>query len=212
MKIFIGHDSTLEWNTIVCEKSIRKYLPDADITRIDIKAMRELGYDRDEDGSTEFTYTRFLVPMLSGYQGLSLFCDSDFVWQGDPTEIASYSQEYNAVSVVQHRKYEASEMKMDGRPNSTYDRKWWSSLMLFNCSHPHCKRLTVEEVNQASPAYLHRLWWAEEKVGKLPGKYNHLVGYDSPGEEVFAYHFTDGTPIHKGQRFGPCVEKYLEHL
>jgi len=212
MKIFIGHDRQIPENTDVCEKSIRKYEPGANITRIDISEMWERGYNRKEDGSTEFTYTRFLVPMLSGYQGLSLFCDSDFVWQGSPYGVANYHDDENAVSVVQHRVYDAHEIKMNNIRNESYDRKWWSSLMLFNCGHEHTKRLTMEEVNQASSAYLHRLWWAETKIGAIPGIYNHLVGYDEPEPGIQAYHFTDGTPIHKGQKFGPCVEKYLEFM
>ncbi|MCH7889626.1 MAG: hypothetical protein IIA00_10175 [Proteobacteria bacterium] len=30
--------------------------------------------------STEFTYTRFLVPHLAGHAGWALFCDCDFLW------------------------------------------------------------------------------------------------------------------------------------
>ena len=36
-------------------------------------------YNREDDklGSTEFTFTRFLVPLLNNYKGWALFCDSD---------------------------------------------------------------------------------------------------------------------------------------
>jgi lipopolysaccharide biosynthesis glycosyltransferase len=212
MRIFIGHDSILAQNTEVCEKSIRRYEPNAIITRIDINEMRKLGYNREEDGSTEFTYTRFLVPLLCEYQGLALFCDSDFVWQESPMSVASYSESSNVVSVVKHLAWTPDPTKMDGRKNESYDRKWWSSLMLFNCSHPLAKRLDIKEINMSTPAYLHRLWWAEQNIGSLPSRFNHLVGYDSHSDDIAAYHFTNGTPIHRGQNFGPCVGKYLEYL
>jgi hypothetical protein len=49
--------------------------------------QQSLYYRKDNTGSTEFIYTRFLVPYLNNYQGWALFCDSDFLWFCDPTEI-----------------------------------------------------------------------------------------------------------------------------
>ena len=37
--------------------------------------------------STEFTYTRFLVPYLCGYQGKAIFIDCDMLCLGDIAEL-----------------------------------------------------------------------------------------------------------------------------
>ena len=59
MKIFIGHDSRQELNTEACRASLKRF--GHQVFLIDIDEMKQYGYDRDEDGSTEFTYTRFLA-------------------------------------------------------------------------------------------------------------------------------------------------------
>lgn len=211
--IFIGHDSNQPQNTEVCEASIRKYNKGIQVSRIDINSMKKLGYDRVNDGSTEFTYTRFLTPFLSNYTGFSLFCDSDFVWLCDPLELLGYIDAKNAVSCVKHDKMPVrSKQKMQGKVNEPYERKWWSSLMLFNCGHQFCKRLTIPSVNTLSPESLHRLYWAGTAIGSLPVKYNYLVGYYEDDIVPKALHFTDGTPMYKKYENDPFAEKYLEFI
>lgn len=211
--IFIGHDSKQPQNTDVCEASIRKYNKDVSIYRIDLKVMEDFGYDRDNDGSTEFTYTRFLTPFLSDYKGYSLFCDSDFVWLSDPEEVLGYIDSRNAVSCVKHDKMPVrSKQKMEGKVNESYERKWWSSLMVFNCAHQCCKRLTVSSVNNLSSASLHRMYWAGVDIGDIPVEYNYLVGYYGDDIVPKALHFTDGTPLYKTYENDPFAEKYLEFI
>jgi len=69
VRIFVGHDSTQPENTDVCVRSIERF--GHQVTLLDKKDLeRDYGYNREvEDGSTEFTYTRFLVPYLCGYIG-----------------------------------------------------------------------------------------------------------------------------------------------
>ena len=46
-------------------------------------------YTRSKDplASTEFTYTRFLVPAIMQYKGWAIFCDCDFIFFKNVLEI-----------------------------------------------------------------------------------------------------------------------------
>jgi lipopolysaccharide biosynthesis glycosyltransferase len=156
--------------------------------------LREQGfYNRpvDEQGSTEFTLTRFLVPLLNNYTGWSLFCDCDFLWTVDVNQVFEYCDDSYAVMVVKHDYQPKTIIKMDGKTQYNYPKKNWSSLMLFNNSK--CSMLTSNLINIESPSYLHQFKWLDDNlIGSLPNKYNHLVGYDSG--KFSALHYTDGGP------------------
>jgi hypothetical protein len=85
---------------------------------------------------------------------------------------------------------------MDGKAQTTYPRKNWSSFIVFNGTHPAVKALTPRVVNSESPAYLHRFAWVgDELIGGLPLTWNFLEGeYDRPAETPKAIHYTNGGP------------------
>ena len=58
-----------------------------------------------QNESTEFAFTRFLVPYLSMYQGYALFCDSDFMWKCDPQEIVEVTGTDHPVYCVKHPQF-----------------------------------------------------------------------------------------------------------
>jgi hypothetical protein len=101
------------------------------------------------------------------------------------------------VYCVQHDYIPAYRLKMDGKMQSTYPRKNWSSFMLFNCDHPDVRALTPEVVNTASPAYLHRFEGVRDPsaIGALDLDWNFLVGEDpAPNYVPRVSHFTNGGP------------------
>lgn len=69
--------------------------------------------------------------------------------------------------------------------------------MLFNNSR--CRMLTPEYVNTASGLELHQFKWLDDDtlIGELPPRWNHLVGYDKPSNNVSLAHFTLGGPYFK---------------
>ena len=82
----------------------------------------------------------------------------------------------------------------DIQPNKWYPKKNWSSLMLFNCSHPSIKNLNINNINTKQPAWLHRMEWCKEnEIGEIDKKYNYLVGYYNDNN-FKALHYTDGGP------------------
>ena len=52
--------------------------------------------------STDFSFSRFLTPYLSGFTGWSLFMDCDMLMLGDITELWALRDERYAVMVVKH--------------------------------------------------------------------------------------------------------------
>lgn len=147
--------------------------------------------------STEFTYTRFLVPQLAGFQGWALFCDCDFLWLADVAELVALADDRYAVMCVQHDHRPTEATKMDGAKQTVYPRKNWSSLVLYNCGHPANRVLTHEVVNRETGAYLHRFQWlADDLIGALPETWNWLEGWNSEPAEGHpnVVHYTRGGP------------------
>ena len=101
---------------------------------------------------------------------------------------------------------------MDGKAQEWYPRKNWSSLMVFNCSHPDCKNINLTSVNKESPKYLNRMEWTkDENIGSIPLEYNHLVGYYNIDNSK-ALHYTDGGPWHKEHQDVQYAQEWLDYL
>ena len=204
VKIFVGWDSREPEAYDVCRSSLIRHASTAlEIVPIIQQDLREQSlYSREADplASTEFTYTRFLVPHLANFQGWAVFCDCDFLWTRDVADLYAYRDDRYAVMCVQHDYQPKERLKMDGRTQTVYPRKNWSSLMLLNCNHPATRRLTVDRVNTESGAYLHRFQWAEDaEIGALDPTWNWLEGWDAPKQDGLpgAIHYTRGGPWFK---------------
>lgn len=146
--------------------------------------------------STEFSFTRFLVPALTQYDGWALFCDCDFLFRGDVAELFAHADESKAAMVVKHDHNPVETVKMDGIAQTVYRRKNWSSLILWNCAHPSNKRLTVEAVNNQPGSWLHGFeWLGDDEIGDLPVSWNWLSGVSPDlGHVPDAIHYTLGGP------------------
>ena len=70
MKIYVGHDSREDIAYQVCEHSIKRRHPSAEVIPLKQKQMRDQGlYTRPVDklASTEFTFTRFFIARHKTY-------------------------------------------------------------------------------------------------------------------------------------------------
>lgn len=201
MKVFIGWDSREDIAYQVAKHSIEKNTPGVEVIPLKLNELREQGvYWRSEDkmGSTEFTISRFLVPYLSDFKGYSMFIDCDMLALGNLRTIDQYiTNDETAVWCVQHDYSPKSMTKMDGKKQHIYPRKNWSSMMYFN--NEECGALVPEVVNTETPMYLHRMLWADDKIGSLPHSFNFLAGYYEWGEpyDPLLIHYTDGGPWFK---------------
>ena len=197
MKVFIGYDSEQDIAYQVCKYSILKQNSDIKIFPLVQKELRDKGlYCRDFDpfSSTEFSFTRFLVPHLSNYEGWSLFCDCDFLWLEDIKNLFELCDKKYAVMVVKHNYVPKTSVKMNGKVQTNYPRKNWSSMVLWNCDHPSNKKLTIEKVNTYSGSYLHQFKWLNDyEIGEIPFHWNFLVGWNKDPNPK-ALHYTEGGP------------------
>lgn len=203
MKVFIGYDSREDVAYQVCKHSIKKRQSTAEITPLVQQELRDSGiYNRSVDklASTEFTFTRFLVPELTEFSGWALFMDCDMILTTDIAELFDQADDQYAVMCVQHDYTVKEGTKMDGQKQTVYPRKNWSSVMLINCGHPSNKALTKELVNDedVTGAYLHRFSWLEDhEIGSLDHTWNYLVGVYNDIESPKLIHYTEGGPYFK---------------
>ena len=147
--------------------------------------------------STDFSYSRFLIPMLNQYEGYALFMDCDMYFRSDPCELFDTfgTSDGPALRCVQHNYVGGDGVKMYGCPQTSYARKNWSSFMLFNCAHSAHHNLTVDDVNTKDGSWLHRMQWLkDEDLGDLPEEWNWLDGHSPEDLEAKNVHFTTGGP------------------
>ena len=144
--------------------------------------------------STDFSFTRFLVPYLSGHTGWSLFMDCDMLVLDDIAKLWALRDERYAVQVVKHNHVPKEDVKFLGAKQTKYEKKNWSSVILFN--NAKCRALTPEYVNTATGLELHQFKWLgnDDLIGEIPHRWNHLVGYDAPNPDVSLVHYTIGGP------------------
>ena len=184
----------------MCEYSILKYNRNAQVIPLKQDELREQKlYWRDNDplSSTEFTFTRFLVPHLCNYQGWALFVDCDFLFQINIEEIFALADNRYAAMVVKHDYNPPEGVKMDGQKQLAYPRKNWSSMILWNCGHPNNQKLTTGLVNKETGQFLHRFsWLKDDMIGELNCQYNWLVNhYHEPKDgKPKLIHYTEGGP------------------
>jgi lipopolysaccharide biosynthesis glycosyltransferase len=201
-KVFIGYDSRedIAWQ-VAWHSLLRHSGPEVTVHPIRQPVVRELGlYTRpvDATATTEFSLTRFLTPYLAAQQtGWTLFTDCDFLFTTDIRGVLVGLDPAKAVYVVQHDYDPSHDIKMDGKKQTRYPRKNWSSFMLFNNAHPDVKALTPEVVSTATPAFLHRFEWVTDQtqIGSLDLDWNFLEGeYPKPAKTPRVIHFTNGGP------------------
>jgi hypothetical protein len=230
MQIFIGYEPREDEAYRACVRSIQhRWHTVVRITPLILDQLRARGLyrrptsirdgklwdDISEAGmSTEFAISRFLVPYLAG-SGYAIFMDCDIMARVDIADIIDHVEPRHAVTCVKHNFAPPDGVKMDGQLQQLYLRKNWSSVMVFNCSHPSNKRLTVDMVNTVPGRDLHRFAWLDDdEIGALPAEWNYLVGHTelSDGVEPKLVHWTEGSPCMPGFENAPFADEYRDEL
>ena len=201
LNFFIGYDSKEDIAYRVCKNSLlRKSSINLKIISLKIdELIAKNFYHRAKDplASTEFTYTRFLIPALMNYKGWAIFCDCDFIFMEDIANLFKHIDDSKAVYCVQHDYKPKERHKMDGQKQTIYPRKNWSSFIVFNCEHPSNKKLNIDLVNSESGSFLHQFkWLSDDEIGSLDERWNWLEGWTSNSNKSFPYavHYTRGGP------------------
>ncbi len=196
IRIFIGFDEreTVAWHVLTHSILARASQP---VSFVPL-ALHNLGKlmwrERNPLQSTDFSFSRFLTPHLSGYDGWSLFMDCDMLVLDDIAKLWALRDDRYAVMCVKHDHQPAETVKFLGAPQTPYAKKNWSSVMLFN--NAKCRALTPDYVNTASGLELHQFKWLADDslIGEIPRQWNHLVGYSTPDANAANVHFTLGGP------------------
>jgi hypothetical protein len=203
INIFIGYDSKEKIAYHVLSESILKNsTKPVSITPIYLPNIKDdFLRERNNLSSTEFSFSRFIIPHLMNYQGWALFMDCDMLMKVDIAELWRLRDDKYAVQVCKHDYVPRTETKFLGHVQTAYPKKNWSSFMLMNCKK--CIRLTPEYVNKASGLELHQFKWLEneELIGSLPLEWNWLAGEYPYKEDVKNIHYTEG---------GPYFEQYAD--
>ncbi len=200
--VFIGYDGreTAAYNVLAHSINARASQP-VTIAPLMLSQLNGIFQrERHPLQSTDFSFSRFLTPYLADYTGWSVFMDCDMLMRDDITKLWALRDERYAVMVVQHDHVPKEERKFLNEPQTKYAKKNWSSVMLFN--HARCRALTPEYVNTASGLELHQFKWLgdDQLIGALPGRWNHLVGYNPPRADAALVHYTLGGPYFDAYR------------
>ena len=196
IRIFIGYDprETVAWHVLTHSILARASQPVAFIPL----ALNNLGplmtREHNPLQSTDFSFSRFLTPQLSGFEGWSLFMDCDMLVLDDIAKLWALCDDRYALMCVKHDHRPEETVKFLGAPQTPYGKKNWSSVMLFN--NARCRALTPEFVNSASGLELHQFKWlaGDDEIGEIPSTWNHLVGYQAPRPGMSNVHYTIGGP------------------
>ena len=191
-RVFIGFDEreTVAYH-VLCQSILRHSTEPVSFTPL-VLGQLPMTRQREALQSTDFAFSRFLVPWLCDYKGVALFMDCDMLVTGDITDLFNESNDRYAVQVVKHDHVPKETVKFLGQKQTAYPKKNWSSVMLFNNSM--CQTLTPKYVNRASGLELHRFEWLHPGlVGEVPREWNYLVGHDDYNE-FSNLHYTTGGP------------------
>jgi hypothetical protein len=196
IQVFIGYDprEALAFSVLAYSIHARASQP-VSVTPLMLSQLKGLmTRERHPLQSTDFSFSRFLTPHLSEFTGWSVFLDSDMLVLDDIANLWALRDDRYAVMVVKHDHVPREERKFLNEPQTPYQKKNWSSVMLFN--NARCRALTPEYVNTASGLDLHQFKWLgdDNLIGALPDRWNHLVGCNPPRRDVSLVHHTLGGP------------------
>jgi len=202
IRIFIGYDDneTVAYH-VLAHSIMRHSSQPVAITPI-VKRHMQSFYSRERSSieSTDFSFTRFLVPYLSGYEGWSVFMDCDMLMTADIAGLWELRDDKYVVMCVKHDYVARDDVKFLGAVQTKYEKKNWSSVMLFN--NAACTKLTPDVVACETGLYLHQFKWldSDHQIGGLPTTWNYLVGEMTMPGTPKLIHYTLGGPYFDSYR------------
>jgi lipopolysaccharide biosynthesis glycosyltransferase len=212
INLYVGYDEreAIAYH-VFCHSVIKNTSIPVKITPLVLSQLKEFN-ETHQDRSNDFVYSRFLTPYLNEFNGWAIFADGDMICQADLKELIGMADPNKALMVVKHDYQTKASIKYLGNINENYPRKNWSSVILWNCSHPKHKILTPEFVSKQTGKFLHRFSWLDDNdIGELPIEWNWLACEYEKNTEAKLIHYTLGTPCFKDFRDTDMAEIWYDY-
>jgi len=212
INLYVGYDEreAIAYH-VFCHSVIKNTSLPVKITPLVLSQLKEFN-ETHQDRSNDFVYSRFLTPYLNEFDGWAIFADGDMICQADLKELMGMADPNKALMVVKHDYQTKASIKYLGNINENYPRKNWSSVILWNCSHPKHKILTPEFVSNQTGKFLHRFSWLDDNdIGELPVEWNWLACEYEKNTDAKLIHYTLGTPCFKDFRDTDMAEIWYDY-
>jgi len=212
INLYVGYDEreAIAYH-VFCHSVIKNTSIPVKITPLVLSQLKEFN-ETHQDRSNDFIYSRFLTPYLNEFDGWAIFADGDMICQADLKELIGMADPNKALMVVKHDYQTKASIKYLGNINENYPRKNWSSVILWNCSHPKHKILTPEFVSNQTGKFLHRFSWLDDNdIGELPVEWNWLACEYEKNTDAKLIHYTLGTPCFKDYRDTDMAEIWYDY-
>ena len=212
INLYVGYDEreAIAYH-VFCHSVIKNTSIPVKITPLVLSQLKDFN-ETHQDRSNDFVYSRFLTPYLNEFNGWAIFADGDMICQADLKELIGMADPNKALMVVKHDYQTKASIKYLGNINENYPRKNWSSVILWNCSHPKHKILTPEFVSNQTGKFLHRFSWLDDNdIGELPVEWNWLACEYEKNTEAKLIHYTLGTPCFKDFRDTDMAEIWYDY-
>lgn len=206
LNIFCGYDDreTVGYHVFVNSVVSRSTIP---------VAFTPLHHNGMQQGTNQFTLSRFLAPFMMHYKGYCIFFDAaDMICLGDVAELVPVLKNLKqAVAVVKHDyktqhpvKYIGTDMES---PNLNYQRKNWASMMIINCEHPAWQAITPKSIDTWRMIDLLQFKFLDDsEIDDAPHEWNVLVDENQPIEGAKILHWTAGIPGFKHYQDAPGAD------
>jgi hypothetical protein len=163
LNVYIEYDKDNPGNAEICKHSIQKN-SSIPINFVFLKQqdLIDQGLCSDKLGNN---ISRFLVPYLNQYEDLAVYVDSNILFIDDIAKLIDNIDAAKAVHVVKH-----------AYPNNP--RKYWSSLIVWNCKRTEHQNLNPEYIQAENIQNLYNLAWIKDiKIGELKPAWNWIDGW-----------------------------------
>ena len=170
IRIFIGYDprEAIAYH-VLCHSILSRSTRPVLITPLALSHLKDVMWrPRHNLQSTDFSFSRFLVPYLCNFADWAIFMDCDMLVLDDIANLWELKDDKFDVMCVKHNHAPKETKKFLDQPQTQYEKKNWSSVMLFNSQK--CTVLTPKYVNEETGLNLHRFNWVGDDtlIGDYP--------------------------------------------
>jgi hypothetical protein len=193
VRIYVGSDRSQWIGVKVLEHSIRRHasLPVEIIPMVDLPVTPPR--DPKQDQRTGFSFSRFCIPKLAGYQGKAVYMDADMLVFRDIREL--WEIPFGEAKVIVQEQLTDAQAVTQGKKGAPEKRVKQCSVMLLDCARLDwevdsiVRGLDDKKYDYAGLMYELCIVRENEIAYSIPFRWNSLEHYDS--SSTCLIHFTD---------------------